>query len=323
MTRDRAALAARPENGESEGPAHGSEPRPASAAGRTPASGGAREASIGKSPVEPDRGCHAWLVSFRLTVDGRCSERPRLRLDHRWLSVVLGPRRSVGLAALTRRGCALDTRRAVRAETYPGPPAQGRLQRRAASSASARALTRQEPPTGRMPGRPVVPRARPRAHQRFRALQRPARSGRGRLGRGGRSAPVVVSVVVSADSAGSWPDRGAATRGVRAGEKAPRRMKKSVANARLAAILLCPTRTLRLRSRVASAAGCAPQCTTAALRSDSAAVRKSRWKRPFPTRGVRCGDCLCSVHFERRGRPSARIFGHPRPPRNRDGYRPL
>ena len=43
---------------------------------------------IGKSPVEPDRGCHVRLVRFRLTVDG-CSERPRLRLDHRWLSVVL------------------------------------------------------------------------------------------------------------------------------------------------------------------------------------------------------------------------------------------
>ena len=242
---------------------------------------------IGKSPVEPDRGCHVRLVRFRLTVDG-CSERPRLRLDHRWLSVVLVPRRSVGLAALARRGTR-SGRSASRSSGDVPWPACSRPPAvlRAASSASARALTRQEPPTGRMPGRPVVPRARPQARRRSAALQLPAPEWPWPA-RPGWPDPQQWSYRSSSRPTVPAPDldRGAATRCCPR-RPAPRR-RRSVANARLAAILLGPTRTLRLRSRVAFSSWLRSRRTTA-LRSDSAAVRKSRWKRPFPTRGVRCG----------------------------------
>ena len=71
------------------------------------------------------------------------------------------------------------------------------------------------------------------------------------------SAAVVVSVVVSADSAGSLDLIEELRHAVaRAGRCAAPAKKSGVA--RLAATF-CPTRTLRLRSRVAfSAAGCAP-----------------------------------------------------------------
>ena len=63
---------------------------------------------IGKSPVEPDRGCHVRLVRFRLTVDG-CSWRPRLRLDHQAVGHDLVPRRSVGRLPPWRAAAALWT----------------------------------------------------------------------------------------------------------------------------------------------------------------------------------------------------------------------
>ena len=72
--------------------------------------------------------------------------------------------------------------------------------------------------------------------------------------------------------------------------------KKSVANARLAAILLGATRTFFRRSRAVSTS-CLRSLRTRVLRSESAAERKSTWARLFPVLCVPCGICLLRSLF--------------------------
>ena len=263
---------------------------------------------IGKSPVEPDRGCHVRLVRFRLTVDG-CSERPRLRLDHRWLSVVLVPRRSVGPCrpGAPRLRSGRSASRSSGDVPWPAcsrPPAV----LRAASSASARALTRQEPPTGRMPGRPVVPRARPRARRRSAALQRPAPEWPWPA-RPGWPDPHQWSYRSSSRPTVPAPDldRGAATRCCpaparkrRAGEE-ERGERKARRNPSRSDPHLAPALASGFQQ-------------LAALPSHYGAQKRQRSREEeqveeaLPDSWCPLWHCLCSVHFERRGRPSARIF---------------
>jgi len=111
---------------------------------------------------------------------------------------------------------------------------------------------------------------------------------------------VVVVVVVSAESADSSEESMSAMTLFPAPAESAAPEKKSVANARLTAIRRGMTRILRVRALEALSTLLRSRRTTA-LRSDSAAVRKSRWKKRFPGRGVRCGIAL--LHFVRAPRP--------------------
>ena len=102
---------------------------------------------------------------------------------------------------------------------------------------------------------------------------------------------VVVVVVVSAVAADSLDGSISCTTPFPAPADSAAPAKKSVANARLAAILLGATRTFFRRSRAVSTS-CLRSLRTRALRSESAAERKSTWARLFPVLCVACGICL-------------------------------
>ncbi len=116
-----------------------------------------------------------------------------------------------------------------------------------------------------------------------------------------------VVVVVSDDSADSLlpSSRLVTVSPAPADNAAP--AKKSVVNARLAAIFRGATRTFFLRARVVMTSRLRSRRTTA-LRSDSAAARKSVWTRPFLPGFLRCGIAL--LRFVRAPRPPLRRGSH-------------